>query len=239
MIVVPAIDLLEGRAVRLEQGRYDRVTVYDAVPEDRARAFAADGAARVHVVDLEGAKAGHPCQARVVERIVRAAGVPVQVGGGIRTLADVRAVIDAGAGWAVMGTSAVQEPDVLRRACDDFPGRLIVAIDARDGRVAIEGWTRTSEVLAETLASEVAGAGAAGILYTDVERDGTRVGPNVEATRRVAVAAGIPVLASGGVGTLDDLRALAAVEPALLGAIVGRALYAGAFALREAIEATR
>lgn len=237
MIVIPAVDLLGGKAVRLEQGRYDRVTVYDDVPEDRARAFAEGGARRLHVVDLEGAREGSPKQAAAIERIVRAAAMPVQVGGGIRTLEDARAVCDAGATWVVMGTTAVQDPALLAKTCAELAGRVIVAIDARGGRVAVEGWTKTSERDAEDLAREVAAAGAAAILYTDVERDGLRVGPNVEATRRVAVAAGVPVLASGGVGSLDDLRALAAVQPALGGAIVGRALYAGAFSLPEAIAA--
>lgn len=237
MIVIPAIDLLAGQAVRLEQGRYDRVTVYEAVPELRARAFADDGAERLHVVDLEGARQGSPRQQAVVERVVRSVGIPVQVGGGVRTLADARSMMDAGAGWVVMGTAAVEDPETLQRVCAELAGSVIVAIDARAGRVAVEGWTATSDRDAEPLAREVAAAGAAAILYTDVERDGMRSGPNVEATRRIAEAVSIPVLASGGVGSLADLRTLAAVEPPLGGVIVGRALYANVFLLRDAIEA--
>lgn len=236
MIVIPAIDLLGGQAVRLEQGRYDRVTVYDAVPELRARTFAEDGAERLHVVDLEGARQGRPCQLAVIERVVQTVGIPAQVGGGIRTLDDVRDVLSAGAGWVVMGTSAVEDPDVVRRACVDHAGSVIVAIDARGGRVAVRGWTETSDVEATLLAREVAASGAAAILYTDVERDGMRTGPNVEATARVAAAAGIPVLASGGVGSLADLRLLAAAEPPIAGVVVGRALYANAFLLKDALD---
>lgn len=237
MIVIPAIDLLGGQAVRLEQGRYDRVTVYDTVPELRARAFAEDGAERVHVVDLEGARDGQPRQQVVVERIVRALGIPVQVGGGIRTLDDARSVMAAGAGWVVMGTAAVKDPEVLQRTCAELAGSVIVAIDARGGKVAIEGWTATSDRDAVDLAREVAAAGAAGILYTDVERDGMRGGPNLEATRDVAAAVPISVLASGGVSSLADLRDLAALDPPLGGVIVGRALYANAFLLADAIQA--
>ena len=237
MIVVPAIDLYGGKAVRLEQGRYDRITVYDEHPESRARSFAAAGAVRVHVVDLEAARDGVARQSGAVSRIVEAAGVPVQVGGGIRTLEAARAWIDAGARWVVLGTAAVREPAVLREACRALPDRVIVAIDARAGKVAIEGWTETSDRDAEDLAREVSGLGAAAILYTDIERDGTRLGPNVTATSRVAAAVDTPVLASGGVGRLEDLTALAAVRPALAGVIVGRALYAGAFTLPEAIAA--
>jgi len=239
VIVVPAIDLLSGNAVRLEQGRYDRVTVYDAVPEERARAFAAQGAARVHVVDLEGARDGAPRQRDLVARIVQAVEVPVQVGGGVRTLQDARVLVEVGARWVVMGTSAVRDPEVVRRVCAALPDRVIIAIDARDGRVAVDGWTQTSDVVAEDLARQVGELGAAGILYTDIARDGMRRGPNIDATTRVVTAAGVPVLASGGVGSLDDLRALAQARPSVQGAIVGRALYAGAFSLTEALAAIR
>jgi phosphoribosylformimino-5-aminoimidazole carboxamide ribotide isomerase len=234
-MVVPAIDLLDGQVVRLEQGRYDRVTVYDADPVERARAFVAAGASRLHLVDLTGARAGAPVQAGLVERIARAVPVPVQVGGGVRTSAHAQELVDAGAAAVVMGTSAVREPVLVQRTCALLPGRVIVAIDARDGRVAIEGWTETSAVEVETLAEEAAAWGAAALLYTDVHRDGMRVGPNLETTGRLAAVSSRPVYASGGVGRLEDLVALASLRPPLAGAIVGRALYAGAFTLEEAI----
>lgn len=236
MMVVPAIDLLGGKAVRLEQGRYDRVTVYDDAPADRARAFAQAGAKRLHVVDLEAARKGSPAQQRIVEQIVRAVNVPVQVGGGIRKIGDARAMLGSGAAAVVMGTSAIRDPQGVEMACRCLPGNVIVAIDARDGRVAVEGWTETSDVSPESLAAQAARWGAAAVLYTDVARDGMRVGPDVDGTRKVAARAGCPVYASGGVGRLADLVELGRIEPPLAGVIVGRALYSGAFTLAEAIE---
>jgi phosphoribosylformimino-5-aminoimidazole carboxamide ribotide isomerase len=236
MIVVPAIDLLEGRAVRLKEGRREDATVYHERPWELAAAFAKAGATRVHVVDLDGAFAGAPVQFDMVQKILGASQLPVQVGGGVRDEAALEAVLAAGARWAVLGTAAVKDPAFVQRACQRHPDRVIVAVDARDGRVAVEGWAETSDVDAIDLATRAAGWGAAKILYTDVSRDGLRGGPNVAATARLQAALGAtPVLASGGIGSLDDLRALSAAG--VRECIVGRAIYDNVFTVEQAIAA--
>jgi phosphoribosylformimino-5-aminoimidazole carboxamide ribotide isomerase len=235
VIVVPAIDLLGGKAVRLRAGRREDATVYHEDPSAVAAQFARAGASRIHVVDLDGAFAGVRQHAGVVQKIV-AAGVPVQLGGGVRDAAAVDAVLAAGAALVVLGTAAVKDPAFVERACAEHRGRVVVAVDARDGHVAVEGWTETSSVDAVELARRAAGWGAAKILYTDVSRDGLRGGPNVAATARLQQALGdVPVIASGGIGALDDLRALAAAGVAEC--VVGRALYDGVFTLEEALRA--
>ncbi|WP_104987251.1 1-(5-phosphoribosyl)-5-[(5-phosphoribosylamino)methylideneamino]imidazole-4-carboxamide isomerase [Sorangium cellulosum] len=238
MQLIPAIDLLGGQAVRLHQGRYDQVTVYDQDPAALAARLrrACD---RLHVVDLEGARAGSPVQADVVRAVVAAFGVDggsVQVGGGIRSAAAAERYLALGADRIVLGTAAVNEPALVRDLADRFPGRVVVAVDAKDGRVAVQGWEQVSSVTALDVARALAGAPIAALLYTDVSRDGTQVGPNLEATRELSASCGFPVLASGGVGSLAHLRALAQI-PGVAGVIVGRALYEGAFTLAEAIEA--
>jgi phosphoribosylformimino-5-aminoimidazole carboxamide ribotide isomerase len=237
MNVFPAIDLLGGKAVRLHQGRRDRATVYRDQPWELVTEFASAGAGRIHVVDLDGAFSGNPAHREVVARIVAESPVPIQVGGGIRDRDAIEAVFDAGAQLAVLGTAAVKDPAMVERACADYPGRIVIAVDAKDGLVAVEGWVESSEVTAVELGRRAAAWGAAALLYTDVARDGTGAGPNVRATAELAAAvgAGTPVIASGGVSSLDDLRALAAEHiPAV---VVGRALYDGRFTLTEAIEA--
>ncbi len=234
MIVVPAIDLLEGRAVRLREGRRDEATVYHERPWELATAFAQAGATRVHVVDLDGAFAGSPQQTAMIGQILAASHLPVQVGGGIRDEAAIDAVLAAGARWAVLGTAAVKSPELVQRACEKYPDRVIIAVDARDGRVAVEGWTKASDVDAVELAQRAVGWGAAKILYTDISRDGLRGGPNVAATARLQAALGAtPVIASGGIGALADLRELAAAG--VQECVLGRALYDKVFTLEEAL----
>jgi phosphoribosylformimino-5-aminoimidazole carboxamide ribotide isomerase len=236
MIVLPAIDLLGGKAVRLHQGRYDQVTVFDADPPARARGWSGK-AARLHVVDLEGARAGRAVQEEIVRAIARAFAGPLQVGGGVRTRAAFEGYLALGADRVVLGTAAVKDPELVRALARDYPGKVVLAVDAKDGMVATDGWEQTSSVSAIDLARSFAGVALAALLYTDVARDGTRAGPNLEATARLARDSGFPVIASGGIGSLDDLRALAK-HPGIESAIVGRALYDGAFTLRDALEAS-
>jgi phosphoribosylformimino-5-aminoimidazole carboxamide ribotide isomerase len=236
VIVVPAIDLLGGRAVRLRQGRYDEVTVFDDAPARRATSWRGQ-VPLLHVVDLEGARDGAPAQRDVVRAIVEAFAGNVQVGGGVRTRADYDAWREAGATRVVLGSVAVKDPALVRAVATAHPGTVVVAVDARDGFVTVDGWTRTTTARATDVVREFADAPLAGVLYTDVARDGTRAGPNVEATAALAASTAIPVIASGGVGSLDDLRALTA--RGIAACIVGRALYEGAFTLEDAIDAAR
>jgi phosphoribosylformimino-5-aminoimidazole carboxamide ribotide isomerase len=233
--IIPAIDLLDGRAVRLREGKRDDVTIYREHVEELVGELCAAGAERLHVVDLDGAFDGARRHAAVIARVCAASSVPVQVGGGIRDAAAARAVLAAGAAAVVLGTAAIKAPDVVRALCEAFPGRVIVAVDAKDGVVAVEGWVEASDVTAVELGRRAAAWGAAALLYTDVARDGTGRGPNVAATAALAAAVSIDVIASGGVATLDHLRALAAAGvPAV---VVGRALYDARFTLAEAIAA--
>lgn len=232
--LIPAIDLRGGRCVRLLQGRLKDETVFSEDPVATARGWQAQGAPRLHVVDLDGAFGGHPAQADIIGAIIAALRIPVQVGGGLRDAGAVQRVLDAGARWAVVGTRAALDPVFLGDICGAFPDRIIVSVDAADGKVAVDGWKRVLELEATALARDAAAAGAAAVLYTDIARDGTQGGPNIWSTEAVARAAGIPVLASGGVGSLDDIRQLATI-PGVEGAIVGRALYSGAVDLRRAL----
>jgi phosphoribosylformimino-5-aminoimidazole carboxamide ribotide isomerase len=234
----PAIDLLEGRAVRLHEGKRERATVYHEHPWELPARFAADGAEGLHVVDLDGAFAGAPVQHALVTRLVAAAGaMPVQVGGGIRDRAAVDAVIAAGATRVVLGTAAVKSPALVEECCRAYPGRIVVAVDAKDGVVAVSGWTEASNVTAAELGVRAASWGAAALLYTDVARDGTGAGPNVAATAALARAVPIEVIASGGVASLDHLRALR--DAGIASVVVGRALYDGKFTLAEAVGVAR
>jgi phosphoribosylformimino-5-aminoimidazole carboxamide ribotide isomerase len=232
--VIPAVDLKGGRCVRLLQGRADAETVFGDDAIAMARRWQAAGAPRLHVVDLDGAFAGRPSQTALVAELIRAMSIPVEVGGGLRELAHVEAVLEAGARWAIVGTRAALEPAFLGEVCRRFEDRVIVGVDATDGRVAVDGWTRVLDLDAMALARDAAAAGAAAVIYTDITRDGTEGGPNVWSTAAVAAAAGIPVFASGGVGSLADIQQLAAVA-GLAGVIVGRALYSGAVDLGQAL----
>jgi len=237
VLVIPAIDLLDGKAVRLVRGERASATVYAEEPWRLAAEMCAAGAERLHVVDLDGAFSGRPVAAAAIARILREASAPVQMGGGLRDRAAVEAALAAGARWVVLGTAAVRQPDLVRELCQAFPDRIIAAVDAKDGIVTVEGWTQTSTVRAEELGRRAADWGAAALLYTDVARDGTGFGPAVEATAALAAAVPVPVIASGGIGTLADVVALAAAGIAM--AVIGRALVERRFTLAEAVEAAR
>jgi phosphoribosylformimino-5-aminoimidazole carboxamide ribotide isomerase len=234
MLIVPAVDLKAGRCVRLLQGRADAETIFSDDPVATARRWESEGAPRLHVVDLDGAFGGGPAQTAIVRDIARSISIPVEVGGGLRSAEHVEAVLDAGARWAIVGTRAALDPVFLGEVCRRFADRIIVGVDASDGRVAVDGWTRVLDLEAVALARDAAAAGACTIIYTDIARDGTQSGPNVWSTEAVARAAGIPVFASGGVGSLDDIRQLAGI-PGVEGVVVGRALYTGALTLRDAL----
>jgi phosphoribosylformimino-5-aminoimidazole carboxamide ribotide isomerase len=237
MIVYPAIDLRGGRCVRLTQGDFARETVYGDDPVGVARRWEALGARWLHVVDLDGAHAGRPVQAPLVAAICAAVRIPVQVGGGMRDAAAVETALDAGAARVVLGTVAVREPARGAALCRSFPGRVAIGIDARDGVAQVAGWLEGGRVDAPGLAQTAAGWGAAAIVYTDIGRDGTEQGPDLAGTRAVALAAGIPVVASGGVGSLDHVRGVATLADAgVAGVIIGRALYSGALDLRDALD---
>ena len=220
------------------EGDFARETVYGDDPVAVARRWEAAGAGWLHVIDLDGARLGRPVQGKLVASICAAVRIPVQVGGGLRDAAAVGAVLDAGAARAVVGTVAVRDPELCWRLCRAYPGRIAVAVDARDGRVRVAGWTEDEGVEATAVASEVAAHGAATVIYTDIGRDGTERGPDLEGTRAVARAATVPVIASGGIGTLDDVRAVAALAgEGVEGLIIGRALYTGAVTLPAALAA--
>jgi phosphoribosylformimino-5-aminoimidazole carboxamide ribotide isomerase len=211
--------------------------VYGDDPVAVARDFAATGARWLHVVDLDGARAGRPVQTDLVARICAAAGIPVQVGGGLRTRAAVETVLGVGAARVVLGTVAVTDPDLCQAVCTAYPGRIAVGVDVRAGRVRVAGWTDEAAVEPAELARRAARCGAAALVYTDVERDGTGRGPDIEGTRTVARVAGVPVIASGGVGSLDDVRALVPLAAdGVTGVIIGRALYAGTVRLADALR---
>lgn len=236
MDVIPAIDLLNGGAVRLRQGRYDEVTSYDEPPSAIAREFARH-ARTLHVVDLEGAKAGRPVQTDVTRTLVEAFGDGVQLGGGIRSFEAVESAFALGVSKVVLGTAAIRDPALVRRAAEAFPGRIIVAVDARGGRVATDGWLDVSERLAIDVVKEVGALPIFAVLYTDIQRDGMETGPNVAETARLADETGVAVIASGGVGTLAHLRALSEASTGIVAAIVGRALHEKRFSLAEAVAA--
>jgi phosphoribosylformimino-5-aminoimidazole carboxamide ribotide isomerase len=229
MILFPAIDLKDGQAVRLLRGEMASATVFNEDPAAQARAFAAAGFRWLHLVDLNGAFEGRPVNGPAVEAILKAVDLPVQLGGGIRDMATVERWLDLGVRRVILGTVAVKNPALVREACRAFPGRVVLGIDARDGRVAVEGWAEVSEITALDLARRFEDAGAAAIVYTDIDRDGALGGANVEATRALAEAIATPVIASGGVASLDDLSAFLAIADAagIEGVISGRALYDG------------
>jgi phosphoribosylformimino-5-aminoimidazole carboxamide ribotide isomerase len=232
----PAIDLKDGRCVRLVRGDMAQATVYADDPAAQARDFVAAGFDRLHLVDLNGAFAGRPVNGAAVRAVLAAVDVPVQLGGGVRDAATVEAWLEAGVARVVLGTLALREPDLVRALCRRFPARIAVGIDARDGRVAVAGWAEQSAVAASDLARRYEDAGAAAIIYTDIDRDGVLQGPNLDAIGRLAAAVSTPVLASGGVSSAADLAALRLV-PGVAGAIVGRALYDGRLTPQAALAA--
>ena len=236
MIFFPAIDIKDGQCVRLYQGDMERVTVFGDDPAGQARGFADAGAEWLHVVDLNGAVAGKPLNAVAVRGILDAISIPVQLGGGIRDRETIDFWLDGGVARVILGTAAVREPALVKEACGDRPGRVAVGIDARDGMVAVEGWTELAEITALDLAKRFEDSGAAAIIYTDIARDGAMKGPNVEATVELAKAVSIPVILSGGVSSMADLEAAKAAGGGLLeGVISGRALYDGRIDLAAAV----
>lgn len=237
MILYPAIDLKDGNAVRLLRGEMDQATVFNEDPAAQARAFVEAGCEWLHLVDLNGAFAGEPVNAAPVEAILKACDVPAQLGGGIRDMATIETWIEKGLARVILGTVAVENPDLVRDAAKAFPGKVAVGIDARNGMVATKGWAEETDVQVTDLARSFEDAGVSAIIYTDINRDGAMQGPNIEATAALARAVSIPVIASGGVSSLNDLIALRDCGVALDGAISGRALYDGAIDLAEAIRA--
>lgn len=238
MEVIPAIDLLEGRCVRLYQGNYDQSEVFDENPVEVARRWADEGATRLHLVDLDGAKAGKPENHQAIAAIAAAVDIPIEVGGGLRERDRVAALFDLGVRYAILGTAAVENPELVSTLSSEFPGQIIVGIDARDGKVATRGWLETSEVEAIALAQDMAQRGAAAIIYTDIKRDGTLKGPNMEALRAIAEATTVPIIASGGVSSVTDLLSLLTLERlGVNGVIIGKALYTGDIVLKEALRA--
>ncbi len=236
MIFYPAIDLKDGRCVRLVKGDMNQVTVFNDSPANQARAFADAGCQWIHVVDLNGAFAGAPVNAAAVRAILATVTVPVQLGGGIRDLATVANWLGAGVKRVVLGTAAVKDPALVREACKHFPGQIAVGIDARGGMVATEGWAETGTLSALDLARRFVDAGVAAIIHTDIDRDGVLAGPNVAASAELARAVPIPVIVSGGVSSLDDLRAVKAqAGSGIAGVISGRAIYDGRINLKEAV----
>ena len=240
MILFPAIDLKEGRCVRLKLGEMASATVYNEDPADQARAFQQQGFEWLHVVDLDGAFAGESRNGAAVEAILSATTNPVQLGGGIRTLAQIEAWLDKGLARVILGTVAVRDPDLVREACRRFPGKIAVGIDAKGGKVAVEGWAEASSLEVIELARKFEGAGVAAIVYTDIDRDGVLAGINWDATIALANAVSIPVIASGGMASLDDIRRMTQPDAAKLeGAISGRALYDGRIDPAEALAILR
>jgi phosphoribosylformimino-5-aminoimidazole carboxamide ribotide isomerase len=233
MQVIPAIDLRGGLCVRLRQGDYTRETVFGDDPGAMAARWEAEGASLIHLVDLDGAKSGRPVNVEAVRQILRRVSVPCQLGGGVRDRETIAAWLDAGLQRVIVGTSAVRDPDWFRSMIAAYPDRLVLGLDAREGKVATEGWLETSAVDAVNLAVQFDDLPLAGVVYTDIARDGTLEGPNLEATRTLAGRLRAPVIASGGVGSLDDLDRLAGLP--IFGCIVGRALYEGRFTLAEAV----
>ncbi|MEL6326236.1 MAG: 1-(5-phosphoribosyl)-5-[(5-phosphoribosylamino)methylideneamino]imidazole-4-carboxamide isomerase [Cyanobacteria bacterium J06626_23] len=238
MDVIPAIDLLDGQCVRLYQGDYDQSQVFNPDPVAVAQQWVDQGATRLHLVDLDGAKAGAPKNWQAIEAIVQAVEVPVQVGGGLRSRDRVQALFALGVRYAILGTAAVENPDLVSELSQLFPNRIFVGIDARNGKVATRGWLETSDVNAIDLAKQMGERGAAAIIYTDIHRDGTLQGPNLPALKELASHIEIPVIASGGVSSITDLLSLLGAVPAgVTGVIVGKALYTGAVSLRDALKA--
>ncbi len=235
MIFFPAIDLKDGKCVRLWRGDMSRATVFNDDPPAQAREFASAGCEWLHVVDLDGAFAGKPMNAKAVDGILAAVSVPVQLGGGIRDLAMIDSWLSRGIARVVLGTLALRAPQIVRDACKKFPGKIAIGIDAKAGRVAVEGWAEASEMTVLDLARKFEDSGAAAIIHTDIERDGTLSGPNIGATKDLAARLSIPVIASGGVASIDDIKALKNAGN-IAGVIVGRALYDGKVELKLALQ---
>jgi len=240
MIVIPAIDLKEGKCVRLEQGEMHRDTIFSDNPAEQALKWQQAGAELLHLVDLDGAFAGEPKNKAAIQAILAAISIPAQLGGGIRDIPTIEAYLSLGLSRVIIGTAAQRNPQLVIDACRQFPGRIVVGIDAKNGMVAVQGWAEVTDITAVDLAKKFEDCGVSAIIYTDISRDGMMAGPNLEATKSLAEAISIPVIASGGVSSLQDIQNLMAIEQSgVSGAITGKAIYTGAINLAEAISLTK
>lgn len=240
MIIIPAVDIKNGRCVRLFQGRMDSETIFSNDPVAMAKRWQEDGAEIIHVIDLDGAFEKYPQNLDSIKSIVESIYVPVQLGGGIRNMDTIKSYIGIGITRVIIGTEAINNPQLVKDACKEFPDQIVVGIDARNGFVAIEGWTQTTQIKAVDLARKFEDCGVIAINFTDIHRDGMQTGPNIVETRRLAEAVSIPVIASGGVSTIEDIKNLLPLEEAgVIGVITGRALYSGTLNLKEAIEVSK
>ena len=236
MLIIPAIDLKDGRCVRLFRGEMDKETIYFEDPVAAAQHWLSEGARFIHIVDLNGAVEGHPVHTKAVAAICRQPGLSVELGGGLRSIEAVESAMNLGVSRVVIGTAAYDNAEFLRDLCKKFPGKVVVGIDARDGKVAVKGWKETTAMEAVELAKRCEADGATRIIYTDIDRDGTREGVNLEETLKIAIAVKIPVIASGGIATLEDIKKLLPLEKdGVEGVIVGKALYSGTVTLKEAL----
>ncbi len=240
MLIIPAIDIKGGRCVRLFQGQMEQETVYSDDPVSVAKRWEAEGAEFLHLVDLDGAVNGVPKNKDIIGKIIKAIKIPVEVGGGIRNIETIKKYISTGVQKVVIGTTACENPEFVREACNNFPGRIMVGIDAKNGNVAVRGWKDVTETPASELAKKFEGMGVSGIIYTDISRDGTLSGPNIEAIQSFAESIAISVIASGGVSNINDIKNITKLKKyGVTGVIVGKALYSGSVNLREAIELTK
>jgi len=237
MIIFPAIDIRDGKCVRLTKGCFDQETIFADQPVDMAVRWAEEGAEYLHLVDLDGALAGKPVNMAAITEIIKAVKIPVQLGGGIRTLENIAQCLEAGVQRVILGSIAVREPELVAAACREYGDRIVVGIDAKDGQAAVEGWGVTGGISAEELAKRMAAVGVARIIYTDISRDGMLSGVNVEATAALAKASGIPIIASGGVKDIADIQGIKDMETSgIEGVIVGKAIYLGSLNLRDALK---
>jgi phosphoribosylformimino-5-aminoimidazole carboxamide ribotide isomerase len=240
MMVIPAVDLKDGRCVRLSQGRMDQESVYSEDPVQMAQHWESKGAERLHVVDLNGAVTGSPVHRSLIEEIARSLKIPVEVGGGIRDLETIEAYLSSGVQWAILGTAALRNRPLVKEACRRFPERIILGIDDRGGKVAVEGWKEVASTGAVEMVKQFEGMGLSAVIFTDIERDGMGTGLNMEATKVLALTTSIPVIASGGVSRIEDIEHLLELElDGVIGVIVGRAIYTGRLDLEEAIRLTK
>ncbi|KPA16547.1 1-(5-phosphoribosyl)-5-[(5-phosphoribosylamino)methylideneamino] imidazole-4-carboxamide isomerase [Candidatus Magnetomorum sp. HK-1] len=239
MIIIPAVDIKDGKCVRLKQGRMNEETIFSSNPVEMAQKWADAGAELIHVVDLDGAIQKKPQNNKTIQKIVSSVKTPIQVGGGIRTLSFIEMYLDMGVDRVVLGTEAIRNTECVADFCSKFPGKIVVGIDAKDGMVAVEGWTETTSVTAIDLAKKFEKTGVAAINFTDIHRDGMQTGPNLKATQSLAAAVSVPIVASGGVSNIKDIENLLAISDyGIVGVICGRALYEGSLDLSEAIELT-
>jgi phosphoribosylformimino-5-aminoimidazole carboxamide ribotide isomerase len=240
MIIIPAVDIKGGKCVRLEQGKMDRETVFSDLPEEMALQWERKGAQRLHLVDLDGAVRGMAANREAIKKVVAGVSIPVQLGGGIRDLETIEQYINLGAQSVILGTQAYKEPEFVKQACAEYPGRIIVGIDSRDSYVSVEGWTESTGASAIDLGKKCERFGIAAIIYTDISRDGMKKGPNITAIREFAQNVDIPIIAAGGIGSIQDVEDVLELEGVgVSGMIIGKALYDGSISLEKAIEVTK